>query len=1100
MATRDVGNLRTKLSWEGEDANKSLTGFRRDLRGLKSEMELVKSKGQDYTRSLKGMKSQTDVLNRTFKTQQERVKELKRRYDESVRVKGEDSKQTQNLAIQYNKATAEMNRTEEQLKNLNAEIRRLESPWTKLGDVMTNTGDKMQNIGRSMSDFGRNYSLRVTTPIVAGGVAFFKAAMDYESAFAGVRKTVSMSEAEFATLSTGIRNMAKELPTAATNIAAVAEQAGQLGIENDNILAFTRTIIDLSESTNLTAEQAGTEFARFANIVGMSQKDFDRLGSSVVSLGNSMETTEQEIVSMGMRLAAQGNLVGMTEAQIMALAATMSSLGIEAEAGGTAMTMVLKKIEAAVDDGGKSLAGFAKASGVSSQEFKKAWENDAVVALDLFVKGLSKSSKEGENLTSILSDLGIKGIRESDTILRMAGASDLLSEAVGNSTNAWKENTALTNEAAERYKTTESQIKITWNRIKDMAITLGETLAPAVLDAIDAAEPLIKQIESGAKAFSEMDKEQQETIIKMIALAAAVGPASLVLGNLTAAMGGVIKAGGGVAKMLGKAGGAGMLGRLGMLAPLATSPVGLAILGVGGLTIGTYALSKAMEVTIQDTLKSIEARKAEIETTDELIASFEELQKKNKLSSDEMLRYMDIMTELEKTESEKAIKKLTDEQAELLKKSGLTNEEMERFLELNGKIVEKTPESSKAVSDLGNAYAATLDELKSLNEAERQRLADDTYLAVTRELDAQKRNLEEQAKLQRQIGDLEKERSSNLDEVNNISIKIREQDQYILGLKEQIKDASWQEQKILEDKLLRAQQELLLLIDSRKEHESTIDKIDKQIGKKVKSLEKTEKELEAFDQLKDEYEQMILFQAGLTAEKGKGVEKIKEEQKAIDSARKKLEEQRKAQEISTKEYGKQNEKLIEQQKKLDEAKNKLGEINTLAGKTVYKDVNLKTNPSVDSLNRSIGGAISKGVNLALNYMKPPSYAVGTDYHPGGPALTGEEGQELARIGNRWSMLGFGVHDLPRGTQVYTHDETKKIIRSLNKLPAYANGVSPSDEADKIARQLNDNIQQDVVQPAPIHVAQMVVREEADVKKVARELFQLQKGNRRVVLG
>src|SRR5690606_26117487 len=126
-------------------------------------------------------------------------------------------------------------------------------------------------------------------------------------------------------------------------IAGVAECARQLGIETDNILEFTRVMIDLGEATNLTAEQAATELARFANITQMSQKDFDKLGSSIVDLGNNFATTEAEIVEMGMRLAGAGVQIGLTEPQIKALATAMSSVGIEAEAGGSAMTQVMKK-------------------------------------------------------------------------------------------------------------------------------------------------------------------------------------------------------------------------------------------------------------------------------------------------------------------------------------------------------------------------------------------------------------------------------------------------------------------------------------------------------------------------------------------------------------------------------------------------------------------------------------------------------------------------------------------------------------------------------------------------------------------------------------
>lgn len=60
---------------------------------------------------------------------------------------------------------------------------------------------------------------------------------------------------EFAEFEKGIRSMAKEIPAAATEIAGVAEAAGQLGIQNDALLGFTRTMIDLGEATNMSSDQ-----------------------------------------------------------------------------------------------------------------------------------------------------------------------------------------------------------------------------------------------------------------------------------------------------------------------------------------------------------------------------------------------------------------------------------------------------------------------------------------------------------------------------------------------------------------------------------------------------------------------------------------------------------------------------------------------------------------------------------------------------------------------------------------------------------------------------------------------------------------------------
>jgi TP901 family phage tail tape measure protein len=953
MATSDIGHLRTRLSWEDEGTLKNLTRFKEDLRGLKSEMATVTSRGKDYTNSLKGLRQQSDILSRTLKTQKDNVQELNKRYQQAREAKGEDAKQTRNLATQYNKAVAEMQKTEQQLGRITTQLENQSNPWKRLARDAEAAGTKMQSVGQGMASFGRSYTMNVTAPITAGGIAVFKAASDFESAFAGVEKTFSGTSDQLEDLRTSIRDMAKEIPASTTEIAAVAEAAGQLGIKAESIEGFTRTMIDLGEATNLTSDQAATEFARFANIVGMSQEDFDKLGSSVVSLGNSMATTEAEISSMAMRLAAQGSQVGMTEAQIMALAASMSSLGIESEAGGSAMTAVLQKIQSAVDAGGKDLEAFAKAAGVSSSEFKKAWEKDAVAGLDALIKGLADSGAEGENLTSILDTLGIKGIREADTMLRMAGASDLLSTAVETSSKAWEENSALTEEAAQRYKTSESQMKIMWNRIKDIAITTGDALVPAIMDAIDASEPLIKSIEDGAKAFADMDEEQQRTILKMAGLVAAVGPAAVGVGNLTSGIGGLLKVGGSLAGVLGKAGGAGLIGRIGLLGPALTSPVGLAVAGVGALSLGIYAVAKASEESTEEVRKSLEARKEELDSMDLLIEQYGALQRKNKLSTDEVLRYMDIIGELKNAKGEDAIKALSDEQQKLLEKSGLTNDEMAEFLGLNEKIVEKAPSTAKAISEQGSAYAGVLEELQKLNAAEREKLEGDYYEAIRSETQEQVKNLEKQRDLQNEINGLQSQRAEATQGILDSQGLIQAKDLEIAELRDRINNATGKEKAELSGMLPILEDQRNQLEGAKKAHEGTVESLDKQISKKQDSLKETNKELTAFDGLLDDYAQMILFEQGIVAEKGKAVQAIKDQQRGIDTARGKLKNLWETGKITRAEYENQNAELDEQQRKIDVAKGKLEVMNQVAGKTVYKDLKVSTNPTIRSINEQL---------------------------------------------------------------------------------------------------------------------------------------------------
>ncbi|HER4701333.1 TPA: phage tail tape measure protein, partial [Streptococcus pyogenes NGAS322] len=369
-----------------------------------------------------------------------------------------------------------------------------------------------------------------------------KAAVDYESAFAGVKKTVDeTATVSYAKLSQGIRQMAKELPASAVEIAHVAEAAGQLGVKTGDILSFSRTMIDLGESTNLSAEEAATSIAKIANITGLASSEYSRFGSAVVALGNNFATTERDIVAMTNRIAASGKLAGLTNQEMLALATAMSSVGIEAEAGGTAMTQSLSAIERAVASGGNNLNKFAQIANMSSADFARAWKEKPIVALQEFIKGLGQLDKKGESATKVLDELGLSGIRQSNMLKSLGLASETLGKALDTSNKAWQENTALTNEANKRYETTESKLKMLKNEINDVAIEFGGPLVDALRNGLEAGKPIIQMAADLAKHFNSLDKEQQQQIIKWGLIAAAAGPALSIFGKGVGIVGSTIQ-------------------------------------------------------------------------------------------------------------------------------------------------------------------------------------------------------------------------------------------------------------------------------------------------------------------------------------------------------------------------------------------------------------------------------------------------------------------------------------------------------------------------------------------------------------------------------
>lgn len=347
---------------------------------------------------------------------------------------------------------------------------------------------------------------QVHEAIVAAGIAvalkeiyeYFascaQASMDFESAITGVAKTTDLTDEELAAMSDSIKALSTEIPATTEEIAAVTEAAGQLGIQKDALLDFTEIMTMLGTATNMTADEAATSLARFANITGMATNNYGRLGSVIVDLGNNFATTESEIVAMGTRLASAGKLAGLTEPEIMALAAAMSSVGIEAEAGGTAMTQTLNAIEKAVAKGGDDLAEFARIAGMSSKEFSSAWKNDAMSALTSFIGGLGKLDEQGESTVLVLEDLGLTGIRQSNMLKALGLAADQMTGAVNTANTAWQQNTALTNEANKRYATAQSRLTMMQNAYNNLKVAIGDAYTPALSEAYGVGTKVLNSI------------------------------------------------------------------------------------------------------------------------------------------------------------------------------------------------------------------------------------------------------------------------------------------------------------------------------------------------------------------------------------------------------------------------------------------------------------------------------------------------------------------------------------------------------------------------------------------------------------------------------
>lgn len=505
---------------------KDVSGFQKAKAALEENEKKLETQREEYKKleeQLSEMENPSEKFIEQLHKQKEKLEATETAVEKQRNKMLDYSVSLEEAGVNVWNLTEEQQRLQEQYEDFKSARERLQEVSQEYDELTNKAREQATEVGKLIGVY------------TAVGAAVYKSAIEpaieFESAYAGVLKTVDGTPEQLQRIKEDILNLSANVPTTAADIAAVAEAAGQLGIAVEDITDFSSVMIDLGESTNLSANEAASDLAKFANITKMDAEYYSNLGSVIVDLGNNFATTESDIVSMATRLASTGEVTGLSEAQIMAVSTALSSVGIEAEAGGSAVSKLLKTIDSSVQTyetamsvvdstgysnrelelmssldskGFKEIAGsleltttelknymssvskleqFSNVAGVSADQFIGDWKTDSVSALSMFIGGLNDTERTGKSAIELLNDMGLTEVRLSNAVLSLATSDGILAKATDVANTAWEENTALAVEAGKRYETTESQIQMAKNSMTNAGIALGEVFTPYVADA-----------------------------------------------------------------------------------------------------------------------------------------------------------------------------------------------------------------------------------------------------------------------------------------------------------------------------------------------------------------------------------------------------------------------------------------------------------------------------------------------------------------------------------------------------------------------------------------------------------------------------------------
>lgn len=474
-AKRRLSELETKLS----DLNKKKAEFERtgntaglvkiekDIQKVSRQMNTARTNAQKCEAALKKLNSASPKeLRMVLRQLQNDLNHIER---------GSDA---------WKRHVETIKRVKAEIKNVDAELREHEG--------------MMSRINRKVNDWGMSIASAAAafTGLVFTARQSVQAYADMEGEMANVRKFTGMTSSEVEKLNEAFKSM--DTRTSREDLNKLAQEAGRLGLQSqDDVLGFVKAADQINVALDDLGEGATQTLSKLTDIFG----DRERLGveQSLLSVGSVINELSQNstasapyLADFAQRLAGVGKQANMTIPQIMGFAAVLDSQGQAVEMSATALSQLIMKLF-------QDPAKIAKATGMDLQAFSKVMKEDTNEALLMLLSRLHELG-DISVLAPVFDAMGTDGARASSVIAALAGNIDMVKQQQQAANVAFKEGTSVTKEYNVQNNTVQAQLDKAKKGFHEMAVELGQKLAPAMKYAITGTSAMMHVL-SGLISF-----------------------------------------------------------------------------------------------------------------------------------------------------------------------------------------------------------------------------------------------------------------------------------------------------------------------------------------------------------------------------------------------------------------------------------------------------------------------------------------------------------------------------------------------------------------------------------------------------------------------
>lgn len=474
------------------------------LTDQKSKQEELKSKIDEARIAYEKSTEETGKNSEQSKALKNELNSLEQQYKVNESAIGKTETALANQTVKTEKSKTALMGMEKELENVNKELK--EHKFNAFTEGCTKAGTAIENVGKKISV--------MSAATVAAGTASAKMAVDFEDDMAKVSTIMDTNVMSVKDMQDAIIDLSNKTGIAVGDVADDVYNAISAGQKTGDAVAFVENSTKLATAGFAESGDTLNILTTILNAYGLKAEEVTNVSDMLIQTQNLGKTTVAELSSAMGKVIPTANANHVALDQLCSGYAIMTANGVATAESTTYMNSMLN-------------------------ELGKTGSTTDVILREKTGKSFSELMKGGASLADVLKIVQDAAKEDNKSMNDMFSSSEAAKAGVillGDGTKKFnttlkqmQKSTGSTDKAFSKMKTTSHSAKIAVNEMKNSALKLGTTMLNSASPAIEKGT---KKIHELTNKFNSLNEKQQQTVIKVGLVTAAIGPATVATGKL----------------------------------------------------------------------------------------------------------------------------------------------------------------------------------------------------------------------------------------------------------------------------------------------------------------------------------------------------------------------------------------------------------------------------------------------------------------------------------------------------------------------------------------------------------------------------------------